>query len=252
MMSDTAISRIVPVVFVLCCGIGWYYASVFHLVSPLLLPPFHQTMADLWNLIHTGAFWPDLLITLYELLMAFLIAAISGVLIGYFIARNRFTIQVFDPFFSALYSVPTILLFPLFVLFFGLGSGSKIAMGATIAFFPVVLTTIAGLGNVEPAFVKSARSMGASNWQMFFQVLLPASLPVVLSGLRMGVILALLTILGSETLGSLAGLGHQIVNYSDAMETSKMFAYTLFVLGVATGLNILVSSIERVARRAVQ
>ena len=115
-----------------------------------------------------------------------------------------------------------------------------------------MLTTIAGLGNVEPAFVKSARSMGASNWQMFFQVLLPASLPVVLSGLRMGVILALLTILGSETLGSLAGLGHQIVNYSDAMETSKMFAYTLFVLGVATGLNILVSSIERVARRAVQ
>ena len=123
------------------------------------------------------------------------------------------------------------------MLFFGLGPASKIALGATISFFPVVLNTIAGFGNVDRIFITAARSMGASNFQMFRFVLLPAALPVILTGLRMGFTVALLAILGSETIASLAGLGHHIVHLAEGMEMARMFAYIAFVVVIAALLN---------------
>ncbi len=251
MTMPTYLSRGVQALFVVACGVAWYAATVHGAINPLLLPQFGRTMGDLWVLLRDGEFWPDLFVTMYELVVAFSMAALLGLIVGYFVGRARFTTRVCEPLFSTLYSVPTILLFPLFVLFFGIGPGSKIAMGATIAFFPVVLTTIAGIGNTDASLVKAARSMGATNWQMFWLVMAPASLPVVISGLRLGLILALLAILGSETIASLSGLGRQIVNFSDALETSKMFAYTLLVIAIATALNGLVTAAEGFVRRRV-
>ena len=146
--------------------------------------------------------------------------------------------------FAGLYAIPAILLFPLYVLFFGIGPASKIAMGATIAFFPVVLNTIAGLSCVERLYVTAARSMGASPRQMFWSVMLPAAFPVFLTGLRMGLILAFLSILGSETIASFSGLGHRIVELGENMDTSKMFAYIVFVIAIALVLNAGVSFAE--------
>jgi ABC-type nitrate/sulfonate/bicarbonate transport system permease component len=135
------------------------------------------------------------------------------------------------------------------VLFFGLGPASKIALGTTIAFFPIVLSTIAGFNNVDRTLVRAARSMGASNYQLFRYVLVPAALPVILTGLRMGFTVALLSILGSETIASLAGLGHHIVQLAEAMEMSRMFAYIVFVVAIATLLNVTVSYFEARGRR---
>src|SRR6202008_1429 len=103
-----------------------------------------------------------------------------------------------------------ILVLPLYMLFFGLGPASKIALGATISFFPIVLSTIAGFGNVDRTLVTAAKSMGASDYQLFRYVLVPAALPVILSGLRMGFTIALLAIIGSEVIASLAGPGPHI------------------------------------------
>lgn len=245
MTPSPGVARLVQIVFVAACGVGWYGVTANGLVNPILLPPFHTTMDELWMLLSSGAFWPDLAVTMYEWAVGFGLAAGAGLLTGYLVSRSRFSIQVFDPLFSGLYSIPTILLFPLFVLFFGLGPGSKIAMGATIAFLPITLTTMAGLGNVERGLTTAARSMGASDAQMFFFVLVPAAFPVVISGLRLGLILALLAILGVETIASLSGLGHQIVNASDMMDMPKMFAYTVLVLAVATLMNGIVTAIEK-------
>jgi ABC-type nitrate/sulfonate/bicarbonate transport system permease component len=135
------------------------------------------------------------------------------------------------------------------VLFFGLGPGSKIAIGTTISFFPIVLNTVAGFGYVDRIFITAARSMGASDVQMFRHVLLPAALPVILTGLRIGFTVALLSILGSETLASLAGLGHRIVHLAEGMETARMFAYIAFVVVIAATLNTAVSALEKRSKR---
>ena len=157
---------------------------------------------------------------------------------------------MFEPLLSGIYSIPIILFLPLYVLFFGLGPSSKIALGATISFFPIVLNTIAGFGYVDRIFITAARSMGASDYQMFRYVLLPAALPVILTGLRIGFTIALLSILGSETIASLAGLGHKIVQLAEAMEMARMFAYIVFVVMIAAFLNIAVTH-ARTQRRGV-
>lgn len=241
--------RLVQAGFLAALLLAWQLASSNGLVSPILLPPLTNSWHEFVLLLSSGSYWPDLRVTLYELMVAFLIAALLGCIIGYMVSRSRYSVRVFDPLFAGMYSIPAILLFPLYVLFFGLGAGSKIAIGATIAFFPVVLNTIAGFSYVEGAYVTAARSMGASAVQMFWSVMLPAAFPVVLTGLRMGIIVAFLAILGSETIASLAGLGHRIVSYAESMDPAKMFAYIFFAIGIAFLLNGLVSVLEARVRR---
>jgi ABC-type nitrate/sulfonate/bicarbonate transport system permease component len=133
-----------------------------------------------------------------------------------------------------------------------LGPGSKIAIGTTIAFFPVALNTIAGLSYVDKAYITAARSMGANSFQLFWSVMLPAAFPIVLTGLRLGCILAFLSILGGETISSLAGLGHRIVSLAENMESAQMFGNILFAILMAFIINGAVSFVEARGRRGMQ
>jgi ABC-type nitrate/sulfonate/bicarbonate transport system permease component len=242
-------SRAVQGTFVIVLIVLWYLATTRWRVSPLLLPNPVPVLANLWEILVTGEFIADLRITLTELAFAFAISASSGVIVGYLISRSRYRIRVFEPLFAGIYSIPIILFLPLYVLFFGLGPASKIALGASISFFPIVLNTIAGFGYVDKIFVAVARSMGASDYQLFRHVLLPAALPIILTGMRIGFTVALLSIIGSETIASLAGLGHRIVHLAEGMEMARMFAYIAFVVAIAAILNALVSALEARAGR---
>jgi len=247
---DKAVSRLVQVGFLVGLLALWYLATTRWGVSRILLPNpvvvYHQFI----DILSTGEFWPDLRVTLTELAVAFAISSTSGIALGYLISRSQYLIRVFEPLMAGIYSVPIILFLPLYVLFFGLGPASKIALGTTISFFPIVLSTIAGFGYVDRMYVVAARSMGASNFQLFRHVLLPAAMPVILTGLRMGFTVALLSILGSETIASLAGLGHKIVHLAEAMEMARMFAYIVFAVAIAATLNTLVSTLEARGRRS--
>jgi ABC-type nitrate/sulfonate/bicarbonate transport system permease component len=235
--------------FLVLVALAWQLAATRGGVSPLLLPSPAAVFREFLSLLTTGMFWPDLKVTLFELGVAYSIAAVAGGAAGYLVSRSRFAIRVFDPLFAGIFAIPAILLYPLYVLFFGLGPGSKIAMGATIAFFPIVLNTISGLSRVDSAYVTAARSMGASSRQLFWLVMLPAAFPIVLSGLRMGLVLAFLSILGAETIASFSGLGHQIAGLAENMDTARMFAYIVFVLLIAFLINFAVSFAEARGRR---
>jgi ABC-type nitrate/sulfonate/bicarbonate transport system permease component len=242
-------SRAVQVTFLIVVLALWYLATTRWKVSPLLLPNPVKVLADFWEILRTGEFIGDLRVTLGELAAAFAISSTSGVIVGYLISRSQYRIRVFEPLFSAIYSIPIILFLPLYVLFFGLGPASKIALGATISFFPIALNTIAGFGYVDKVLVTAARSMGASDYQLFRYVLLPAAFPIILTGMRMGFTVALLSIIGSETIASLAGLGHRIVHLAEGMEMTQMFAYIVFVVMIAVILNTLVSTLEARGKR---
>jgi ABC-type nitrate/sulfonate/bicarbonate transport system permease component len=241
-------SRAVQATFLIALIVLWYLAATRWRVSPLLLPNPVPVLADFWDILTTGEFIGDLRITLSELAAAFAISGSCGVIVGYLISRSHYRIRVFEPLFAGIYSIPIILFLPLYVLFFGLGPASKIALGATISFFPIALNTIAGFGYVDKVFVVAARSMGASDYQLFRHVLLPAALPIILTGMRIGFTVALLSIIGSETIASLAGLGHRIVHLAEGMEMARMFAYIVFVVAIAAILNALVSALEARAR----
>jgi ABC-type nitrate/sulfonate/bicarbonate transport system permease component len=247
--SQSLGSRAVQIGFLAGLLALWYLATTRWGVNRLLLPNPVAVWQQLVDVLRSGEYLPDLRVTLTELAVAFVLAMTSGTIVGFFVSRTRYTIRVFDPLFAGIYSIPIILFLPLYVLFFGLGPASKIALGTTISFFPIVLSTIAGFGNVDRTLVTAARSMGASNSQLFRHVLLPAALPVILSGLRMGFTVALLSIIGSEAIASLAGLGHHIVQLAEGMDMARMFAYIAFVVVIAAVLNGAVSYLEARGRR---
>jgi ABC-type nitrate/sulfonate/bicarbonate transport system permease component len=242
-------SRAVQAGFLVAVFALWYLATNRWGVNRLLLPNPIAVWQQLLDVLKSGEYLPDLRVTLTELAIAFALAMTSGTIVGFFVSRTRYSIRVFDPLFAGIYSIPIILFLPLYVLFFGLGPSSKIALGTTISFFPIVLSTIAGFGNVDRTLVIAARAMGASDYQLFRYVLLPAALPVILSGLRMGFTIALLSIIGSETIASLAGLGHHIVQLAEGMDMARMFAYIVFVVLIAAFLNGVVSFLEARGRR---
>ena len=242
-------SRAVQLGFLGAVLILWYLATSRWGVNKLLLPNPVAVWHQLVDVLRTGEYLPDLRVTLTELAIAFVLATTSGTLVGFFVSRSPYWVRVFDPLFAGIYSIPIILFLPLYVLFFGLGPASKIALGTTISFFPIVISTVAGFRNVDRTLVTAARSMGASNFQLFRYVLLPAAFPVILSGLRLGFTVALLSIIGSETIASLAGLGHHIVELAEGMDMARMFAYIAFVVVIAASLNGVVSYIESRWRR---
>lgn len=243
-MSERAQARLAQVGVVVALLVLWHLATRVWGVSRLLLPPPAPVLRAFYRLLVSGAFLPDLRLTLGELAAAFVIASFAGGVIGYLVSRSRYTIDVFNPLFAGLYAIPSILLFPLYVMYFGLGAESKIAMGVSVAFFPIVLSTIAGLDGIDRAYLRAARSMGASPWRMFRFVMVPAAFPVLMAGLRLGFILGFLAILGAETIASFAGLGHRIVALAESMDGARMYAYVLLVILVATVLNVALSRIE--------
>ena len=246
---DRLLSRAVQLGFLFGLLLLWWLATTRWGVSHVLLPNPVAVFRELVDVLKSGEYIDDLKVTLSELAISFGISSVSGIAVGYLISRSQYLIRVFEPLLAGIYSIPIILFLPLYVLFFGLGPLSKIALGTTISFFPIALNTIAGFGYVEAIFIVAARSMGASDFQMFRYVLLPAALPIILTGLRIGFTVALLSILGSETIASLAGLGHKIVHLAEGMETASMFAYIAIVVAIAAILNTAVSMLENRARR---
>jgi len=237
--------RIIQTTFFVVLFALWFVATETKTISHLFLPTLPNVYREFVDILVTGEALKHLKVTVTELSIAFMNAAFFGVLIGFFVSRSRFLMQTFEPLFSSLFAIPLIIFYPLALLFFGLGPESKIAIGSILGFFPIVLNTINGFGHVDLIYTKAARSMGASGFLLFRRVLLPAALPIILTGVRIGFILTFLSIIGGETLGSLEGLGHQIVFYAEAMRTDKMFAYIIFIIAIAVVLNSLVFYIER-------
>lgn len=227
----------------------WYYATEIAGVSHLFLPKIGSVWGELVDLIARGAVLAPLRVTLLSVGTAYLIAAIAGIGIGYMVARSAYLVRVLEPVFAGMFAIPITLFFPLFVLYFGIGAESKVAYGATYAFFPIVLNTIAGFGHVERRLIDSARSMGANDVQLFRRVMLPAAFPVILTGLRIGFYICFASVLGGETLLSRTGLGHQIAFSAELMETARMYAWIVFVIVITTSLNALVSRIEAQRQR---
>jgi ABC-type nitrate/sulfonate/bicarbonate transport system permease component len=238
-------ARAIQVLFVVALIALWYYVGRTGLVSGVFLPQLPRVVAKFLQIVQSSSLYANMAVTLFELLVAITIASSCGLTIGYLVGRSRYAVLVFEPLLAGVFAVPLVVFLPLFILFFGIGIGSKIAFGAAYAFFPIVLNTIGGISQVDPRFVTVARSMGASERQLFRRVLLPAALPVIVTGLRIGCTIGFLAILGSEMIAGLRGLGSRIVTLAEGMNTAEMFAYIVFVIFLAMILNVTLSNAQR-------
>jgi ABC-type nitrate/sulfonate/bicarbonate transport system permease component len=249
MQANSALPLLIRSCFLVLVLFLWYAATTFGHISPLLIPKPVDVFWALVDLVHGGDASRAIAVTFSEVVIAFLVSAIIGLIAGFFIGRSPYLIAVLSPLVSGLYAIPAILFFPLYILFFGIGIGSKIALGMTISFFPIVISTIAGFGSVDKTLLNVARTMGARGWPLFRFVLLPASFPVVFSGLRMGFVLAFLSVLGGETIASFSGIGHEIAGASESMDSVTMYAFIVLAITASAAVNMTLSRLERLGVR---
>ena len=151
------------------------------------------------------------------------------------------------PMVSSLYAVPLVILYPVFTVWLGIGSESKIAFASIYGFLPTMLATAAGIQTIDPQLLLAARSMGATLSQRLVRVIIPAAIPTVLSGLRVGGALVIVGVVVSEMLISSAGIGYLISRYRTILDSPHVFAGVLLVLAMAIAFNAAIKWIERKA-----
>ena len=237
-------TRSVQIAFLAIMGGAWFFATESGSISALFLPKPANVYATLQRLMQTASFWSAVTVTLTTILKAFAIAIVAGLVVGYAVTRSKLATQVIEPVIAGLFTVPITLFFPMFILFFGIGTGSKVAYGATYAFFPIALNTIAAFSNMEERYLRAARSKGAGRLDTFRHVLLPGALPVLITGMRIGFFICFASVLGGETISSVAGIGRNIALAAELMESARMYAWISFVIFTSVTLNLLVYSLE--------
>jgi ABC-type nitrate/sulfonate/bicarbonate transport system permease component len=213
-------------------------------VDPTFLSPPSRVFISLPSVFETRGVPAALRITFFELAIAFALSVAIGLAIGLAVGLQPFARQSFMPIVVLLYGMPQITILPLFILYFGIGSASKIAFGVSHGIFPIMLTTVAGVQNIKPILLTSARSMGASRWQLFRHVVFPHMIPSFFSGMRLGMTGVLLGVLLAELYVSTAGIGYFTTLFTQNFDPTRLFGLIAVLAAMAIALNEIVRRAE--------
>ncbi|HSR55785.1 MAG TPA: ABC transporter permease, partial [Alphaproteobacteria bacterium] len=217
-----------------------------------IVPSSFKVFAALGRHLVDGSFYVHLGTTAYEVVVGFTIGSLIGVGLGILFGVKRFLGRVMDGYILALAPAPKVIFLPILMILFGVGTGSKIAMGAVSAFFPVVLSTVAGMLLVDQTLVKVARSFNSSGFQMVTKVYLPSLVLPVITGLRIGLGVAIIGTLIAEIKLSNAGLGFLAIQYYDLFQIPDMYAVIIVIFAIAMGANMLMSRLnDRLGQRGM-
>jgi NitT/TauT family transport system permease protein len=221
------------VVLVVLVG-GWkLYVEVAD-VSRFVLRPPEDVAGATWRLLGEDGTWDHLRVTLWEIVAGFGAATVFGVVTGIAIGEIRVVERALSPFLIALQVLPKVAIIPLLILWLGFGSGAKIVIAAIFAFFPVTAGTRAGIRSVERNHRDLATTLRASRWQRLTQIELPSSLPSILTGMEVGIVLATVGAIVAEYLSGSEGLGWLATFYLNQLQVDALFG--VIVLMSALGL----------------
>jgi NitT/TauT family transport system permease protein len=208
-----------------------------------------ETFRYLAQLLTTETFWGHLRETSRAFVFALLLAVVPGLVIGFALGAHRFSGEIFEPVLVSLYSIPKVTLYPIILLAFGLGLPAKIAFGAIHGVVPVAIFTMAAIRNLNPILLKSARVLRLTQRQLVGSVLLPAALPEIFTGIRVGFALTLIGTLLGEMFGSQRGLGYLLMTAIGLQNVQLIMAVTLllvlFAASVSTALIVVDHRLHR-------
>ncbi|HEY2986709.1 MAG TPA: ABC transporter permease [Candidatus Binatia bacterium] len=203
------------------CVFGLLLLACWELSSGRLIDPFWVSSPSrvfhyLWRVISDGSIFGHLAITLYETFLGFFIGALSGIAMGFFLARREVMAQVLDPYIVAFNGIPRIALAPLFIIWFGIGPNSKVILVVTVVFFLTFFNTYAGVKGVDIELKNVLRIMGANERQILWKVTIPATVPWIATGLKISLPYALVAAVVGEFIAASKGLGY-LINYNTSL-----------------------------------
>ena len=222
---------------------------VFQLFNPIFLPGPWLVVGNIVELAGKGHLWTHLWATLYRVTIGFGTGALLALGLGLPAGHIRAVRNVLEPVVELLRPIPPLAMLPLFIVWVGIGEGSKIGFITYATFFPMFLTTVHAVGQVDPLLLRAAQSLGARPRQLFFRIILPAALPEILTGIRLGVALSFFVIVISEFIGAEHGLGYLINDGRNFFLVPQMLGAAV-LLGLLGYLgNGIVRAVERRATR---
>jgi ABC-type nitrate/sulfonate/bicarbonate transport system permease component len=226
--------------------VAWELFARSGRVTPFMLPAFSVVAQRIYADAVHGDLWLNLGLTMYRALTGFFIAAIGGVILGAVMSRSRILRWFFDPLISVGFPMPKIAFLPIIILWLGLYDVSKISMVVFDAIFPVVTATLAGIASVDKELIWSGRNMGASEREMMWQIILPAALPQIMTGLQVALPIALIVAIIAEMAMGGYGLGGAMMTASRYANSPGVFAG---IVEIAVVGYILIKAMALIRRR---
>lgn len=211
---------------------GWQIASTAGWLNAAIIPPLDKIFIALWNGITQGALLGDITISLQRAGLAFAAAIVVGIPLGLFMGQIRPLEQALDPILQLFRQTSALALYPIFILLLGLGETSKVFVIFWAALFPILLSTISGVKEVDTKLLEMARTFGAGRMTLFYRVIVPASVPSIFIGLRLSATTALLLLIAAEMIGANQGIGFRVMNAQYNFQIPMMFA-AIFLLAFA-------------------
>jgi NitT/TauT family transport system permease protein len=216
---------------ILSLAVLWELAG--RTLDSVLIPPLSQIGAAWWKLLASGKLLSNLTTSLTTLAAGFFLAVLIGIVVGVLMGRFRAVEHLLDLYVNALMSAPMTAFVPVLILWFGLGVQSRIAVVFLFAVFVIIINTMTGVKQVDRVFVEMARSFGARERDIFFKIILPAAMPAIMAGVRLGIGRAVKGMVTAEMLLTLTGIGAMIMQYGSSFATDSLFAVILTILMIA-------------------
>jgi ABC-type nitrate/sulfonate/bicarbonate transport system permease component len=232
LLARVAIAALVLAAWEALAASGWLFRDV--------VPSLTVIAAAMVRLLGSADFYANLGVTAAEVGAALALGVSAGIAVGILLGANRFLSQAFESLLLYLGPTPKIIFFPVMIMWFGVGAGSKIAMGALSCFFPIAISTAAGLREIDRVLVRVGQSFRASPWQMAMKIYLPAMRAPIVNGVRLGLGVAVIGTLLAETKLSNRGLGYLVIQAYSLFDMPRMYALLIVLFVVAIGANALV------------
>jgi len=240
--------RIRAVLSILAGFALWEIVAEKIITNRLIVVPFSAVMKALWKLAITGELWHHFYVSAAEFVLGFFLAAAVGIFLGFLMGTNTWFRESLEPLVSALYATPLVALIPFYILLFGIYMASRVALVFTVSVFPILISTSAGLLSVDRNLLEVASSFSATRKQVFFKIQIPAALPFIVSGLRLGVGRALTGVVVGELFFATAGFGYMISIAGQTFDTPMLFVGVLiFALAGVLAIGLLQKLEKRMA-----
>jgi NitT/TauT family transport system permease protein len=217
--------------------VAWEALARSGLLFQDVVPSLLKIVAALGRLLVNPVFWSNLGITALEVGLALLIGGGAGLATGIVVGGSRFLTRAYEPYLYYLAPTPKIIFFPVMIMWFGIGTGSKIALGALSCFFPIALSVAAGMRQIDEVLINVGRSFRARPMQMVTKIYIPAMVAPIVNGLRLGLGVAIIGTLLAETKLSNRGLGFLIIQSYQRFDMPEMYAVLIVVFTIAALIN---------------
>jgi NitT/TauT family transport system permease protein len=224
---------------------AWEGLAASGAIDPFFFSRPSAIALQIWRWVVSGYIWPHLFVTLLEALLAFVIGAVSGVAAGLAFARIELLAAVFDPYLRMLNALPRVILAPIFILWFGIDIGSKVALGVTLVFFIVFFNTFQGIRDVDPVLRNNARMLQASNGQILRHVDLPAAMAWIFASLHTSIGFALVGAVVGEYVGAARGIGYVVSQAQGVFDFTGVLAGLILTSAVVLCVDAAIHRLER-------